>query len=549
MEANNILHLQGIAHLLVNKRLICYEQAKQYQHLAKNTGLSLINYLVRHQIISAQIIALCLKEHYHLPFIDLDTIDKKTLPLSCLHPKLYIKHHVLPLFVHDKQLIVATDDPSQQNILKEIQHHTSLLITPYVVEADKLNILLEKISHEQEYQALSDYFSEPMPTNDEGLLIKFINRIISDAIEIQASDIHFEPYEQYYRIRYRKNGLLTAITSPPIHIASRIATRLKIMANLDITERRFPQDGRFSFDSSDAKTIDCRVNTCPVVSGEKIAIRLLNTAITTHDLTTLPFEINQRKLIMDTLSKPQGMILITGPTGSGKTSTLYAMLNFLNQLERNISTAEDPVEINIPGINQVHINAKIGLTFATVLRAFLRQDPDVMMVGEIRDLETADIAIKAAQTGHLVLSTLHTNSAAQTITRLINIGVQAFNIIDSVNLILAQRLIRCLCSHCKVIHHDLTEDDLIINGLTSNDRLFKANGCHHCDLGYQQRIAIFEAMVITPKLNQLILNHAPASAILQQAQLEGMITLYQAGLTYVKNGITSLDELRRVSVA
>lgn len=360
-------------------------------------------------------------------------------------------------------------------------------------------------------------------------IVKFVHQVMLKAIQSGASDIHFEPYEHHYRIRYRLDGLLAEITTPPLHLANRIGSRLKVLANLDIAERRIPQDGRFNLQLSANSHVDCRISTCPTIHGEKIVIRLLDSDITHLDMDKLGLNAQQKELFLTHLQKPQGLILVTGPTGSGKTVTLYTALKLLNTKEKNISTAEDPVEIKIPGINQVNVNPKSGLTFSTILRAFLRQDPDVIMVGEIRDVETAEIAIKAAQTGHLVLATLHTNNASETLTRLVNIGIPSFNIANSVSLLIAQRLARRLCEYCKA------QDTL-------------ASDCIHCMEGYRGRVGLFEVLPFSKKMGQVMMSGANALTLHKIAQAEGMKTIYQSGLEKVKQGITTLAEINRVTV-
>lgn len=380
-------------------------------------------------------------------------------------------------------------------------------------------------------------------------IIRLINQIILDASIAGASDIHFEPSEKSYRIRLRRDGLLAEISPPDLHLANRITARIKIMASLDIAERRLPQDGRFTFRQSSENPIDCRVSTCPTLFGEKIVIRILDIRRITLDLDALGYEYAQKSLLLKALNKPQGMVLVTGPTGSGKTISLYAALQILNTPERNLSTCEDPVEIHLPGINQININPKAGLTFAKTLRAFLRQDPDVMMVGEIRDLETAEIAVQAAQTGHLVLSTLHTNSAIDTLTRLINLGIPAYNVVSSVTLVIAQRLARLLCPLCKVAI-TLPESDLFGHGFLSADfatlTLFTPKGCNQCEGGYFGRIGIYEILEITPHIRQMIIDGKNTRAIVKQATKDGMQTLQQSGLSKVQQGLISLEEFFRV---
>ena len=389
-------------------------------------------------------------------------------------------------------------------------------------------------------------------SNEYDPIVLFVEKILIDAIKQGVSDIHFEPYELEYRIRYRHDGLLNTIATPPLLQANRIASRIKIMANMDISQRRLPQDGRFKLMSPASVAIDCRVNSCPTISGEKIVIRILNSDSTQPTIELLGLMSVQKTCFLNTLARPQGMIVVTGPTGSGKTFTLYAALNQLNTGDKNISTVEDPVEIKVNGINQITINTKAGLTFSTTLRALLRQDPDIIMIGEIRDLDTAEIAIKAAHTGHLVLSTLHTNSAAETLTRFLNMGIPALNLASSIRLIIAQRLIRVLCVFCKIPRSDLVHGNLVELGISSpNPKLlssYKANGCKQCKNGYHGRMAIFEMMPISKKLSEMIMSGKDSFKLLQQAQQEGMKTLYEAGLEQVIAGLSSLEEIHRVMV-
>jgi type IV pilus assembly protein PilB len=386
---------------------------------------------------------------------------------------------------------------------------------------------------------------------DETPIVRFINKVLIDAIKQGASDIHFEPYEKNYRVRFRTDGILREVVRPPKNLSARMAARLKIMSQMDISERRVPQDGRIQMKLSRNRAIDFRVNTLPTLFGEKVVLRILDPSSAQMGIDALGYEEDQKEMYLHALSKPQGMILVTGPTGSGKTVSLYTGINLLNQPERNISTAEDPVEINMEGVNQVHVNAKVGLGFAEALRSFLRQDPDVIMVGEIRDLETAEIAIKAAQTGHLVLSTLHTNSAAETVTRLLNMGVPSFNLATSVNLIIAQRLARRLCKECSVPADDIPKEVLLEHGFTEEQlataNIRKAVGCERCTDGYKGRVGIYEVVRITPSIAQLILAHGNAMDIHKQARAEGFRDLHQSALIKVANGLTSLEEINRVT--
>ena len=550
--------LQGILKILVREKLLNEEKALYYQQIALSSRVNLQDYLVANQLLSALAIAEALAQNFGLPILDLDTIPLESIPVSLIGDTLIRHHHVVPLYQRNKQLYLATSDPSQHLSLQEIQFHTGLQPHFIVVETDKLNNLIEKLLHQQETQGLSDYFTKTEPhntiefsfeddhyetesndgENEDGPIVKFVNRILLTAIKKGVSDIHFEPYEQEYRIRYRQDGLLNKIADLPVRLSNRIAARIKIMANLDISEKRIPQDGRFKMKLSTTQSIDCRISSCPTVAGEKMVVRILDPSSAKLDIDSLGFSLAQKNHFLNAIQRPQGMILVTGPTGSGKTVTLYTALNKLNTIDKNISTAEDPVEMKVPGINQVNIQPKTGLTFSRVLRSFLRQDPDIIMVGEIRDTETAEIAIKAAQTGHLVLSTLHTNSAAETLTRFINMGVQSFNIASAVSLIIAQRLVRRLCEHCKVISDDSTATLL----------LYKATGCNQCVNGYRGRIGLFEVMPMSKNIDRIIMSGGTSLDILQQAEKEGMLTIYQAGLEKIREGLTTEEEVNRVTV-
>ncbi len=409
--------LNGMAQLLVKESLLGKEEGLRYQQLALKNNERFPTFLVKNHIISALALAHILSKYFGLPFLDLDSIDIDPKALEVVNETLMCRHQVIPISLNKQCLILATDDPENQNGFKEIQFHTGLTLKLNIVETDKLKACLDSLFNKNKNLTLS--------ANDEDRpIVEFLNEILDGAILKCASDIHFEPYELEYRIRYRLDGLLSEIVKPPPHLANRIGARIKIMANLDISERRKPQDGGFQFQTPTNQKVDCRVSTCPTVHGEKIVIRVFDRNFTQLDLNTLGLNSGQKKHFLDNIFKPQGLILVTGPTGSGKTLTLYTALNLLNSNERNISTAEDPVEIKIPGINQVNMSPKTGLTFSTILRTFLRQDPDIIMVGEIRDEETAKLAIKAAHTGHLVFSTLHTNSAAETLLRLSNLGIE-----------------------------------------------------------------------------------------------------------------------------
>lgn len=530
-------HLQGIAALIVHENLLDKESTIYHYQQALNHTIRFPYYLTLHHLIDSKVLATATAKHSHLPLMDLDEVDLASIPLMLLTERLIQRHQVVPICQHNNQLSLATDDPYKQLSWNEIQFYTGLCLKLFIVETDKLQCLIDACLRHQEQHGLSVYCDNTIhqkgnnAPQDESPVVKFINEILNTAITKKISDIHFEPYEQTYRIRYRQDGLLHEIAHPPKLLANQITSRIKIMAQLDIAEKRLPQDGRFKMQATKHPNIDVRVSTCPTLAGEKIVMRLLDREATSLAIENLGFDLNQKQHFLNAIHQPQGMILVTGPTGSGKTVTLYSALHYLNRIEKNICTAEDPVEIKIPGINQVNINTKTGLTFATCLRAFLRQDPDIMMIGEIRDKETAEIAVKAAQTGHLVLSTLHTNSAVATLNRLANMGIPFFNIADSIRLILAQRLVRRLCSLCKQQNHH---------------GHYTPRGCKHCLNGYSGRLGLFEVMPITKEIEQLILSQGASTALLQQAQKQGMQLIYQLGLERVRQGLTSLEEVHRI---
>lgn len=559
--------LQSISQILVQEHHLEKEKALLYQQAAARDKRSLVQYLVENHILSARTIALLLARNVGLPILDLECIDLESVPATLINEQLIRRTRIVPIATQGDHLYVATDDPYMQSSLKEIQFHTGLHVSPVVVETDKLNHFIDQLLHKKEKQGLADYFgiakdtthlehgasmdSRNHDSKEDAPIIKFVNSIIMEAIKKGVSDIHFEPYELSYRIRYRQDGLLHEVATPPIHLAARIASRIKIMANIDISERRIPQDGRFNMKLSQKRPIDFRVSSCPTVSGEKIVVRILDPTAFKLSIESLGFSAQSKSQFIHAINRPQGMVLVTGPTGSGKTATLYAAINSLNTIERNISTAEDPVEINLAGINQVNIHPKAGLTFPVALRAFLRQDPDIIMLGEIRDLETAEIAVKAAQTGHLVLSTLHTNSAAETLTRLIGMGVPSFHIASTTSLIIAQRLVRQLCNHCKVVHEAMNAmrwHEMGFGEHQGNLTIYKATGCNQCTNGYRGRIGLFEVMPITKDIGQIILSGGTSLDILKQAQREGMLTIHQAGLNKIKEGITTIEEVNRVTV-
>lgn len=498
--------------------------------------------------------------------MDLDHFSLDYVPEDLRNEKLIRKTDMLPLGKRGRNMYLAVVDPTNIQTIEDFEFNTGLNAEVVVVEYDKLHKLIDKLfdsslggdfsdsdwdlgsmgiaQEEEEDGAGVQVDKEDQP------IIAFINKMLLDAIRKGASDLHFEPYEKSYRIRFRIDGILHEMASPPVALSTRLSARLKVMSRLDIAEKRVPQDGRIKLKLSAKKSIDFRVSTLPTLWGEKIVMRILDSDSAMLGIDVLGYEENQKKLYLDALAQPQGMILVTGPTGSGKTVSLYTGLAILNTSETNISTAEDPVEINLAGINQVQVNPRAGLTFASALKAFLRQDPDVVMVGEIRDLETAEIAIKAAQTGHLVLSTLHTNSAPETLTRLLNMGVPSYNVASSVSLIIAQRLARRLCNHCKQ-PEVLPEAELLKQGYTSEQlpglKIFKPIGCEHCTNGYKGRVGIYEVMPVSGRMADIIMQGGNSLDIATQAQAEGINNLRQSGLLKAAAGLTSLAEVNRVT--
>ncbi|MFS1440260.1 type IV-A pilus assembly ATPase PilB [Shewanella sp. 10N.286.48.A6] len=559
----------GLSTLFIRKNLLSEQQVATAISQSRKTKQSLVSTIVKDKLLSAREIAELCYEEYGSPLLDLSEFDLANIPEDILNKKLIANHSCLPLFKRGNRLYIATSDPTNIAALEDFQFSLGLHAEAIIVEDDKLHIALEKVLEDDisglgldgmDENALAGIEvsdndkrnEEPeAESSDDAPIVIYINKILTDAIRKGASDLHFEPYEKRYRIRFRIDGILHEVSEPPVNLSNRLSARLKVMSKLDIAERRVPQDGRIKMKLSRTKSIDFRVSTLPTIWGEKIVMRILDSSSAQLGIEKLGYDDDQRELYEQMLAKPQGMILVTGPTGSGKTVSLYTGLNILNTEERNISTAEDPVEINLEGVNQVHINLKAGLTFASALRSFLRQDPDVVMVGEIRDLETAEIAIKAAQTGHLVLSTLHTNSAAETLTRLINMGVPGYNIASSVNLIIAQRLARRLCPECKA-PEDVPEAELKRLGFTdenisSNFTVYKPVGCEHCSGGYKGRVGIYEVMKMTDEIARTIMEGGNSLQIAKQAKANGMRDLRLSGLLKVTQGITSIAEVNRVT--
>ncbi|MCG9731398.1 type IV-A pilus assembly ATPase PilB [Shewanella sp. Isolate13] len=562
------LHL-GLSTLFIRKGLLSEEQIASAVASSRKHKTSLVSTVISNKLISARDIAELCYEEYGTPLLDLDEFDISSIPEEFINKKLIEKHKCLPLFKRGNRLYIATSDPTNIAALEDFQFSAGLHAEAILVEDDKLIKALETVL-EEDISALdldgideeslagievtdTDKRDEEQAGDgkDDAPIVIYINKILTDAIRKGASDLHFEPYEKRYRIRFRIDGILHEVSEPPVNLSGRISARLKVMSKLDIAERRIPQDGRIKMRLSRTKSIDFRVSTLPTIWGEKIVMRILDSSSAQLGIEKLGYEDDQRLMYEEMLAKPQGMILVTGPTGSGKTVSLYTGLNILNTQERNISTAEDPVEINLEGVNQVHINLKAGLTFASALRSFLRQDPDVVMVGEIRDLETAEIAIKAAQTGHLVLSTLHTNSAAETLTRLINMGVPGYNIASSVNLIIAQRLSRRLCPTCKT-PEEIPAAELLKLGFNQQQvdagiTVFKPVGCDLCSGGYKGRVGIYEVMKMSDEIARTIMEGGNSLQILKQAKLQGMRDLRESGLLKVIQGVTSIAEINRVT--
>ena len=533
---------------------------------------SVVTQLVTSGAANARDIAVAASNEFGVPLFDLDALTIDVDVVKLVNDKLMAKHRVLPIFRRGKRLFLAVADPTNLHAIDEIKFQTSLGIEAVVVEDDKLQKAIDKAIEQADAQmpALGDDEGmdlESLETTggdespddkvtrddvEDAPIVRFVNKVMLDAIRRGASDIHFEPYEKTYRVRLRMDGVLKELAQPPVQLAQKLSARLKVMARLDIAERRVPQDGRIKMKLSKTRGIDFRVSTCPTLFGEKIVMRILDPTAATLGIDALGYEPFQKDLYMKTLAKPQGMILVTGPTGSGKTVSLYTGLNILNREDTNISTAEDPAEINLPGVNQVNVNPKVGLTFAAAMRAFLRQDPDVIMVGEIRDLETAEIAIKAAQTGHLVLSTLHTNDAPQTLTRLVDMGVKPYAIATSVSLIIAQRLARRLCNTCKQ-PLDVPGEALLKEGFSETEiaagiKLFGPKGCQSCSDGYKGRVGIYQVLPITESIARIILGGGSAVDIGEQAAKDGVWDLRRSGLEKVKAGLTSLEEVNSVTI-
>ncbi len=568
MAASETIALSGLARQLVQAGLLNEDSALTAYKKAKEERIPLVRHLVNNAIVDARAISLIASHEFGVPVFDLTSFDSDSIPIDIVSEQLIRKHHALPLYKRGNRLFIAVSDPTNSEALEEIRFHTGITTDSILVEDDKLSELITKVLDAKDSASLDSDFDDADLDNldiesvedqaddgadtvgDDAPIVRFVNKLLLDAIKKGASDLHFEPYEKSFRVRFRIDGVLQEVASPPINLASRISARLKVMSRLNIAERRIPQDGRVKLKLSKNKSIDFRVSTLPTLYGEKVVMRILDSESAKMGIEMLGYEPEQRRLYEEALGNPQGMILVTGPTGSGKTVSLYTGVNILNTPECNISTAEDPVEINLSGVNQVQINNIAGLNFSSALRAFLRQDPDVILVGEIRDLETAEIAMKAAQTGHLVLSTLHTNSAPETLTRMVNMGVAAFNIATTVRLVIAQRLARRLCKACKK-ESDIPDKVLLEEGFKqeelANLTIYEPVGCSKCTKGYKGRVGVYQVMPISKAIGRIIMEGGNSLAIADQAVKDGIPDLRESALEKARQGVTSLAEVHRVT--
>ncbi|HET6725386.1 MAG TPA: type IV-A pilus assembly ATPase PilB [Gammaproteobacteria bacterium] len=563
--------LMGLARRLVLDGLLSREDAERVQRTAQVEKTPFVVQLVKDGVLTSEKVAAAASAEFGAPLIDLAAVEINPDTAKLVEEKLIRRHHALPVFQRGKVLFVAVSDPTRLDAVDEISFHTRSTVELVVADENKLGRLIDKTleAMDTSMQSLAgddmaglenlEVGDQEIGNDDsaalgseEAPIVRFVNKVLVDAIRAGASDIHFEPYEKYYRVRTRQDGVLREVARPPIALAPKLAARLKVMSRLDISERRVPQDGRIKLKLSQTRAIDFRVSTCPTLYGEKIVMRILDPSSAKLGIDALGYEPEQKDRYLAALNRPYGMILVTGPTGSGKTVSLYTGVNILNTDDRNISTAEDPIEIQLPGINQVNVNPRVGLTFAGALRSFLRQDPDVILVGEIRDLETAEIAVKAAQTGHLVLSTLHTNDAPKTLTRLADIGIAPYSIATAVNLIIAQRLVRRLCEKCKQ-PVEVPKEALLKEGFNEKDvdegmTIFGPGGCDQCTDGYKGRTGIYQVMPVSDAMGRIIMAEGNAIEIADQAKKEGIADLRQSGLKKVKDGITSLEEVNRATI-
>ena len=569
VATTNLLGITGIVRRLVLDGALDEATARSALDIASNERKPIAIYLREHKLVTPAQLAAANAIEFGLPMFDPAVMDASQSAIKLVKDELIQKHHVLPLFKRGGRLFVGVSDPTDTAALDEVKFHTNLIVEPVLIDEDTLRRTVELWMASQDTlgglddaEGLEnlDVSTGDDDGGDSGIdakgddtpVVKFVNKVLIDAIRRGASDIHFEPYETDYRVRLRIDGILKQVAKAPVKLSQRIAARLKVMSQLDIAEKRVPQDGRIKLNISKTKQIDFRVSTLPTLFGEKIVLRILDGSAAKLGIEKLGYEDDQQSLFLEAIHKPYGMVLVTGPTGSGKTVSLYTALGILNEESRNISTVEDPVEIRLPGVNQVQQNVKRGMTFAAALRSFLRQDPDIIMVGEIRDLETAEIAVKAAQTGHMVLSTLHTNDAPQTVARLMNMGIAPYNITSSVSLVIAQRLARRLCSNCKRPAEPLPHNALLAEGFTADEihagiTLYDAVGCDECTGGYKGRTGIYEVMPMSEEIQAIILQGGNAMQIAEVAQKAGVRNLRQSALMKVRNGITSLAEINRVT--
>jgi len=561
--------LTGVARRLVAEGVLAEGEARKAAEDAQRQKIPIGAWLVENALVSTQQLAQASSAEFGIPLLDVESMDLNLLPLKLVREDLITKHKALPLFKRGNRLFLGIADPTNLRALDEIKFQSNHIIDPILIDEAQLQRAIELaltssglvITGLDDAEGLENLdlgsvdddgeaTGHDAVGNDDAPVVKFVNKVLVDAIKRGASDIHFEPYETNYRVRFRMDGMLRGVAAPPVKLTPRIASRLKVMSGLDIAERRVPQDGRIKLNLSKTKSIDFRVSTCPTLFGEKIVLRILDGSAARLGIDKLGYEEDQKELFVNAIDKPYGMVLVTGPTGSGKTVSLYTALNILNTEGRNISTVEDPVEIRVPGINQVQMNVKRGMTFAAALRSFLRQDPDVIMVGEIRDLETAEIAIKAAQTGHMVLSTLHTNDAPQTIARLMNMGIAPYNITSSVTLVIAQRLARRL-HDCKK-PFSLPPAALLAEGFSQKEidagiQIFDAVGCSGCNEGYKGRTGLYQVMPMEEEIQKIILAGGSAIQIAERAKLSGIRDLRASALLKLKNGFLSLAEINRVT--
>ncbi len=572
------VNLSGLGRQIARSGLLAEELVQKYFEQSLKEKVPFVSLLVKNKILPALDIAVLASQEFGVPLLDIDCVDLEEKTTKIVGEKLVRQHHALPIYRRGNCLFVAVADPTNLQALEEIKFQAGativdgmriMLVEAVVVEQDKLAAAIDRalttatasfmVLDDVEFDNLDLKEAEPDSGAeaadsevDEAPIVRFVNKVLIDAIQKKVSDIHIEPYEKVCRVRFRQDGILQEYPQQvPVALSTRLVARIKVMSRMDISERRIPQDGRIKLSLSKTKSIDFRVNTCPTLWGEKIVLRILDSSQAQLGIDALGYEAQQKAAFMKAIHRPQGMVLVTGPTGSGKTVSLYTAVNILNKPEHNICTAEDPVEINLEGINQVNINAKVGLDFSSALRAFLRQDPDVILVGEIRDKETAEIAIKAAQTGHMVLSTLHTNDAPQTLTRLVNMGIPAYNIASSVSLIIAQRLARRLCPHCKT-RVDIPRPELIKEGFREDEIeglvIYAAGKCDQCTNGYRGRVGIYQVMPISEEMGRIIMAGGNAIQIADQARKEGIADLRRSGLNKVRDGLTSLADINRITV-